>query len=228
MTDITTPQAPVTERTPEQAAGAKDQAVNVAATAADEAKAVASEAAGEVKDLFADTREQLRSQANEQSNKIAALLGDIGGQLRKMADAGDTGMAKDVIATVADRAESMSSRLGDGGLDRTLADARRVARNRPGFFLAGAALLGFVAARVARTVDTGALKEAVAPSDDQQNATDGYGPSASRSPEPALQPPAPAAPAPAATTPAAPAPVITEPPATSTVTPRVPPMEGPR
>ena len=77
-----------------------------------------------------------------------------------MAAAGESGPAKDIVAGVADQADQMSRRLGDGGLDRTLEDARRLARNRPGLFLAGAALAGFVAARVARVADTGSLKQA--------------------------------------------------------------------
>ena len=82
-----------------------------------------------------------------------------------MADAGDAGVTKDIIATFADQAEQVSQRLSDGGLDRTLEDARRLARNRPGLFLAGAAFAGFVAARVARAADTDRLKQAASPSD---------------------------------------------------------------
>ena len=165
MTDLTEPtQAPApggaTERAASTAAAAKDQAASVASSAATEAKAVASEATAEAKDVLTDVRQQLRSQAEEQSAKVAALVGDIGTQLRKMAAAGETGPAKDIVAGVADQAEQMSRRLGDGGLDRTLSDARRLARNRPGLFLAGAALAGFVAARVARAADTGSLKQA--------------------------------------------------------------------
>jgi uncharacterized phage infection (PIP) family protein YhgE len=159
------------------AASAKDQAAAVASTAAEEAKAVASEAAGEAKDLLADARQQLRAQADEQSEKVASLVGDIGSQLRTMADAGDAGAAKDLVATFADQAEQMSRRLGDGGLDRTLEDARRLARNRPGLFLAGAALAGFVAARVARAADTDSLKQAAAPT------TTGNGHGASNGPQ---------------------------------------------
>jgi hypothetical protein len=55
-------------------------------------------------------------------------------------------------------------------------DARRLARNRPGLFLAGAALAGFVAARVVRAADTEGLKQAATGS----NGT---------SPAPAITPP---------------------------------------
>jgi hypothetical protein len=165
MTDVTEPtQAPApggaTEHAASTAAVAKDQAASVASSAATEAKAVASEAAAEAKDALTDARQQLRRQAEEQSAKVAALVGDLGNQLRKMAAAGDSGPAKDIVATVADQAKQVSQRLGDGGLDRTLDDARRLARNRPGLFLAGAALAGFVAARVVRVADTAGLKQA--------------------------------------------------------------------
>lgn len=146
------------------AASAKEQAGAVASTATSEARAVASEAADEAKNLVADARQQLRMQADEQSKKVASLVGDIGSQLRSMANAGETGVAKDLVTGVADQAEQMSRRLGDGGLDRTLEDARRLARNRPGLFLAGAALAGFVVARVARAADTDSLRQAAAPS----------------------------------------------------------------
>jgi hypothetical protein len=165
MTDVTDPtQAPaqggVSDRAASTAATAKDQATSVASSAADEAKAVAAEAKAEAKNLVEDARQQLRTQADEQSAKVAALVGDIAGQLRRMADAGESGTARDLVSGVADQAQQLSQRLGDGGLDRTLADARRLARNRPGMFLAGAALAGFVAARVVRMADTDRLKEA--------------------------------------------------------------------
>ena len=207
MTDITTPQAPATERAAEQttgvastakeqaasvAASAKDQAAGVASTTADQAKVVASAAAAEAKDVLADARQQLRAQADEQAAKVASLIGEIGGQLRTMANAGDTGPAKDIVATVAEQADGVSRRLRDGGLDRTLEDARRVARNRPGLFLAGAALAGFVAARVARTVDTTALKQAATP-DESPNGSNGQVQGLGSTPELAIEAAPPAA-----------------------------------
>jgi len=235
MTDLTTPhQAPTTEPTAADpaavastakdqaahvAATAKDQASTVASTAAEQAKVVASEAASEAKDLFADARQQLRVQADEQSAKVASLVGDIGGQLRTMAAAGEAGPAKDIVAAVADQADGVSQRLRDGGLDRTLEDARRLARNRPGLFLAGAALAGFVAARVARTVDTGALREAASPG----HSTNGHAPSPlGATPDLSLEAAPPVPPAP--TQP----PMVADPMAQSTPTATMPAMERPQ
>jgi hypothetical protein len=188
MTDLTeTAHAPAAGGATSTTAAAKDQAATVASTAATEAKAVASEAAAEAKDVLTDARQQLRSQAEEQSAKVAAVVGDIGAQLRKMAAAGESGPAKDVVAGVADQAQQMSQRLADGGLDRTLADARRLARNRPGLFLAGAALAGFVAARVVRAADTDGLKEAATGSNGSSSGTGG-GDQALPAPDASLRP----------------------------------------
>ena len=177
MTDVTRPTtAPAPGGAAQSAssttAAAKDQAASVASSAASEAKSVASDAAAEAKYALSDARQQLRGQAEEQSAKVASTLGDLGGQLRRMAEAGESGTARDVISSVADRAEQMSQRLRDGGLDRTLEDARRFARNRPGMFLAGAALAGFVAARVVRVADTDSLKQAATPSNGSSGSFD--------------------------------------------------------
>ena len=157
------------------AASAKDEAANVASTAKEEAVAVAHTAVEEAKHLGAqateqakhvlsDARQQLQAQAEEQSQRLAGAVGDLGQQLRTMADAGQSGLARDLIAQAADTAARFSQQLDQGGLDRTIQDAKRFARNRPGMFLLGAAAAGFAAARVARTADTSALKEAATPS----------------------------------------------------------------
>ncbi len=165
MTDVTeTTQAPAaggaTERAPAPQRSPRTKRPRSRRRPRPRRRPSRSEAAAEAKDVLTDVRQQLRSQAEEQSAKVAALVGDIGTQLRKMAAAGESGPAKDIVAGVADQAQQMSQRLGDGGLDRTLSDARRLARNRPGLFLAGAALAGFVAARVVRAADTDGLKQA--------------------------------------------------------------------
>jgi hypothetical protein len=168
-TDPTSATPPTSDRAAEVASSAKDQAATVAHTAMDEVQSVGAEAAQEAKDLLADASEQLKAQAAEQSDRVAAMLGDVGSQLRTMADAGDAGVARDLVQRVAGEAEQLADRLGQGGLDRTLDEARRLARNRPGMFLLGAAAAGFFAARLARTADTHALVEATNPSDGSSN-----------------------------------------------------------
>jgi hypothetical protein len=142
------------------ASGAKEQAASVASAAKEQAKEVGSQAADEAKDLLADARQQLRAQADEQAHRLAGTVGSLGSQLRTTADSGEPGTARDVVRQLADQANTFSSKLDQGGLDRTLNDVKRMARNRPGMFLLGAAAAGFVAARVARNADTQALADA--------------------------------------------------------------------
>jgi len=153
------------------AASAKEKASGVASTATDQAKTVAADAASEAKNLVGDARKQLRTQADEQSKKVASGLGDLGSQFRQMANASSPGVARDMVASVADRAEQFARRLDEGGLDRTLDDARRWARNQPGVFLGVAAALGFVAIRVVRSADTDSLKQAASPTSNGEDTT---------------------------------------------------------
>ena len=180
MTDITTTsQAPTSEagaeRAADLAAGAKEQAANVASIAKDQAtRGVQRRRPGQGRRLRGRRRSQgrlrRRPPAAARPGRRAVRQGRRAGRATSAASSAPwpppatPGPAKDIVAAVADQADGMSQRLSDGGLDRTLEDARRLARNRPGLFLAGAALAGFVAARVARTADTGALKEAASPS----------------------------------------------------------------
>jgi hypothetical protein len=152
---------------------AKEQAGAVAATAVDEAKQLGSEAADQAKQVLTDARDQLRAKAAEESQRLGATIGDLGQQLRTMADAGQPGLARDLVQQAAGQVQQMAQRMEQGGLERMLSDARRVARNRPGTFLLGAAAAGFVAARVARSADTTALKEAATP--DHGNGANGHG-----------------------------------------------------
>src|SRR5436190_3450479 len=199
MTDITSrpsPQGPAgqpqstAQQAKDEAAGvattAKDEAANVAgtakeqvgevaSTAVEEAKHLGTEATEQAKQVFADARQQLQAKAEEESHRLGATVDGLSRQLRKMADAGDAGIARDVVSQAASSAAQVSQRLQQGGVDQMFADARRVARNRPGTFLLGAAAVGFIAARVARSVDTTALKEAATPSNGHAGNGTSYG-----------------------------------------------------
>ena len=151
-------------RAKQEAAGvastAKDEAAAVAQTAVEEAKQLGSDAGQQAKQVMSDARQQLQTKANEEARRLAGAMDDLSSQLRRMADAGQSGLARDLVAQVAVGTQRVAQHLQQGGLDRTLSDARRLARNRPGTFLLGAAAAGFVAARVARSADTTALKDA--------------------------------------------------------------------
>jgi hypothetical protein len=132
-----------------------------------EAKAVASEAKDKARDLASDARQQLRQQADEQAGRAGAAMRELSGQLSAMASAADGGLAPDLARQASSTIEGLASRLDEGGLDSLVADVKRYARNKPGTFLLGAAAIGLLAGRLARSADTHALADAAKPHDEQ-------------------------------------------------------------
>lgn len=133
--------------------------------AVDQAKGEAHDLAAEAKrttaDLGRDARQQLRSQADEQTARVAGSLHQLASQLGQMGDAGGQGMATDLARDASSRIEGLATRLDREGLESMLADAKRFARNRPGTFLLLAAAAGAATARLWKATDTERLKEAV-------------------------------------------------------------------
>jgi len=206
------------------ASSAKDEAASVASTAVDEVKQLGADATGQAKQVLTDARQQLHAKAQEESQRLAGTIADLGQQLRTMANAGEAGLARDLVSEVASRAQQISQHLGQGGFERTVDDAKRLARNRPGTFLLGAAAAGFVAARVARMADTAALKDAAIPAPNGNGQHHGV---RDDEPSPALGTTRPApSPAPGrATAPTAERPLVSDPVTTTAPMPTV--EEGP-
>lgn len=147
-----------------QVAGtAKESAAKVAETAEQELHTMKAEAADAAKTVASDVRQQLRAQAEDQASKVSSTLGDLSGQLRSMAEAGSPGLAQDVVRDLSQRADALRSRLDQQGIDGVIGDARRFARNRPGLFLAGAAVAGLVVGRVIKSTDTHGIVETAKP-----------------------------------------------------------------
>jgi hypothetical protein len=113
------------------------------------------------KDVSSDVRQQLRSQADEQTVRVSGVLRELSGQLSSMADAsGADGLLGDATHDAADRVRSLADRLDQGGLDRALDDVKRFARNRPALFLTVAAGAGALVGRLVRSTDVPELAEA--------------------------------------------------------------------
>lgn len=119
--------------------------------------------------FIADARTKLREQADQQAERAASSLGDVSHQLTSMADSAE-GPLQDAVRSVARRVQQLADGLQNGGLDARLADAKRLARNRPGVFLLAAGGVGMVVGRLVKAGDTQGLvetaKEQMAPADD--------------------------------------------------------------
>jgi hypothetical protein len=134
---------------------ARSEASKVTETAKEQVGQVAGEAGRQARNLLDETRAQLRSQAQEQADRISITLLDLANELRGMADnAPDpSSSVANLVGDGARRLDDFATRLQSGGLDNVVEDLKAMARRRPGAFLAGAAAAGVVVGRVFRNVD---------------------------------------------------------------------------
>jgi hypothetical protein len=144
---------------------AKDGAKHVAEVGKDEVKNVAQETSQQAKELWQQTRSQLLDQSAQQQTRVAEGLRSLSQELSGMArNSEQQGVASDL-------AQQASQRMGDvaGWLDQRdpgslVSEVKQFARQRPGTFLAAAAVIGLVGGRLSRGL--------VADHQDQTDATD--------------------------------------------------------
>jgi hypothetical protein len=130
---------------------AKEGARHVAEVGKDEVKNVAQETSQQAKELWQQTRSQLLDQSAQQQTKVAEGLRSLSQELAGMARGSEhQGVASDL-------AQQASQRMGDvaGWLDQRdpgslVSEVKQFARQRPGTFLAAAAVIGLVGGRLSR------------------------------------------------------------------------------
>lgn len=149
-----------TPGTTERAAQVKDtvgeQTGQVAQTAKEQAQNVASEAAAQARDLAGEARTQVRQQTDQQRERLAGTLHQLGDELRSMAENGEgNGVVTEVARQGADRVHGIASYVEQNQPGDLLNEVRAFARRRPGTFLLGAAAAGVVAGRLTRGIKAG-------------------------------------------------------------------------
>lgn len=130
---------------------AKEGAQHVAEVGKDEAKHVVQETSQQAKELWEQTRSQLLDQSAQQQTRVAEGLRSLSQELSGMARSSEQqGVASDL-------AQQASQRMGDvaGWLDQRdpgslVTELKQFARQRPGAFLATAAVIGLVGGRLSR------------------------------------------------------------------------------
>lgn len=154
----------------EKAGEAKDKAMRAEGAAEGHARNVTESAKGHAGEVVGDAKEQagnlaqeglqqVRQQADAQTDRAASYLQDLSGQLRSMAkgEGSPPGPVASMVEEGARRAEDLASRLRTGGLDMAMRDVQRFARQRPGTFLASAFGAGLAVGRLVRNTDTSHL-----------------------------------------------------------------------
>ena len=141
----------------EQASEVGDTAAQAGAQVAGVAKEqvanVAEQAKTEAKNLLGQTRDELSSQAGTQQQRVAGGLRSLGSELHAVADgtaAEQDGPTRQFARQAADRISTAASWLEDREPGQVLSEVQRFARQRPGAFLALAAVAGLAAGRLTR------------------------------------------------------------------------------
>ncbi|MFF6832515.1 hypothetical protein ACFY84_11665 [Streptomyces sp. NPDC012438] len=129
------------------------KAAEVGGTAKEQAGNVVGEAAAQAKDLAGELRTQLQDQAETQTQRLAENVRRLSQELRELGENGkpDSTVA-DLARRAADGGHQVASHMEKRGPDGLMSDLRDFARRRPGAFLAGAALTGFVVARAGKSI----------------------------------------------------------------------------
>ncbi|MEU9107725.1 hypothetical protein AB0D54_25980 [Streptomyces xanthophaeus] len=143
----------VQEKAGESASLVGSKAAEVGGTAKDQAANVVGEATAQARDLVGELRTQLTDQAQTQTQRLAENLRRLSQELRELGENGgpDSTMA-DVARQIADGGHQIAAHVEKRGPDGLVGDLQSFARRRPGVFLAGAALAGFVVARAGKGV----------------------------------------------------------------------------
>lgn len=131
---------------------AKDAAGEVRATAQDQFGQVAQEARTQANHVLHGARSRIAEEAEQQARKASGRLGRIADELSSMADATpQDSLSASAVRQIADSSRQAARYLDERGARGLLDSAQDFARRRPGAFLLGAAVAGFLVGRVAKS-----------------------------------------------------------------------------
>ncbi|MEU9035140.1 hypothetical protein AB0D45_09525 [Streptomyces sp. NPDC048352] len=144
------------------------KAAEVGGTAKEQAAQVVGEATAQARDLVAELRTQLTGQAETQTQRLAENVRRLSQELHELTENGKPdSTVTDMARRVADGGQRLAAHVEQKGPDGLVSDLQDFARRRPGVFLAGAALAGFVIARAGKGVSAASSQDSSgdAPSD---------------------------------------------------------------
>jgi hydroxypyruvate isomerase len=142
--------------TENQMGGVRTAAGQVGSTVGEQAAHVTRETADQARHVVRDVRERVAAEAEEQAVRVSKQLGRIADELGEMAGAApSSSMTAGAIRSAADTSRQAARFLDERGAQGLLESARDYARRKPGTFLLGAAVAGFLVGRVAKSATGG-------------------------------------------------------------------------
>lgn len=114
-----------------------------------------SRSTGQAREAARRVGEQVRGEADTQTNRLAQGIRGFADDLDSMSSSGNSdSAAAGLVRQAADGGRQAADWLDHRGLDGLLDEMRSFARRRPGMFLLGAAVAGFAAGRLAKATAT--------------------------------------------------------------------------
>ena len=173
----------------EVAGVAGEQAREVVSVVREQAAQITQELSAQGRSLYDETRQQIGTQAEEQTQNLAQTLHRLATETQALVDGHpeDSGSVGAYAQQCAEKFHEIAWEIEDRGVEGLVQDLGNFARRRPGAFLVGAALVGFGGGRLIRSAGSGGDGDTVAMASAPARST-----APARSPAPARRSPAPA------------------------------------
>jgi hypothetical protein len=131
---------------------AKSAAADVSTTAREQAREVAHETAGQARRVVDDVRQRASQEADDQAKRVVQGINRLADELTSMAEHSSEGSpAAGALRQVADTGRQAARYLDERGVGGVLEATQDFARRKPGTFLVGAAVAGFLVGRVVKS-----------------------------------------------------------------------------
>ncbi len=122
--------------------------------AGEEAGSVVDTARREVRDVVDEAASAIRQEADQRTRQAGNALHDLGRDLHEMAEGQQSrSTASEYVDAIANTVDRLADQLEEGGSEGMLTAIRSTASRRPGAFVSGSALAGFVVGRMIRNGD---------------------------------------------------------------------------
>lgn len=143
---------------------AKEGARHVAEVGMEEAKNLGQESSKQARELWEQTRSQLMDQSAQQQTRVAEGLRSLSQELSSMAQgSSEQGVASDLAQQASQRMGDVASWLDQRDPGSLVSEVKQFARQRPGTFLAAAAVIGLVGGRLSRGLVADHQEQATSP-----------------------------------------------------------------
>ncbi|HEY7134406.1 MAG TPA: hypothetical protein VIB48_05020 [Acidimicrobiia bacterium] len=137
---------------------ARQQAGEVAGTVKEQAGNVVHEVTRQTQNLVDDAKQNLQQQARTRTDDLAQVLHRWSDQGHALARTDDpqSADARRYVEQASDKLSEVADHVEERGFDGLVDDVERFARRRPGVFLLGAGVAGFLVGRMMRGAAAGA------------------------------------------------------------------------